>query len=212
MIKFRAKNFSNYMLSDAATGAQAGAALGTLFAPFSVSALSKMTGRSWRGNWLKYTGGSIGAGLLAGSVLGLIFGAARQYNEKRNRATTVDDRLMKWITTDLKNRGFVEGRDFTRDPKVADLLRTRISIVVSRVNGDLQLVINAADDIKLSKLAYEVTSTLPSTSAKTEKVSDKYNELTITTVSNGYTDPGFVSGICEKIIRSGYPIYILEVG
>ena len=212
MIKFRARNFSNYIISDAATGAQTGAILGTLFSP-AFAALTKKATKMNLGSWVKYVGSTLGVGLLVGAALGILVGAVRTVGEKINQETTTDDRLMKWIIQDLKNKGFKEGTDFTRDPKTADRLRTKISIVVSRVNGDLKLVINAADDIKLSRLAYNITKNIPSSTAKTEKVSDKYNELTITTISGVQSsDAGFVSGICEKLIRSGYPIYILEVG
>jgi len=41
---------------------------------------------------------------------------------------------------------------------------------------------------------------------------DRFNDITITTVSDKTQDPALVSGILEQFIRRRYPVYIVEVG
>ena len=43
------------------------------------------------------------------------------------------------------------------------------------------------------------------------KESNRYNEIMITTLSSG-NDAIVISGIIEKFIRAGYPVYMIEVG
>ena len=49
-------------------------------------------------------------------------------------------------------------------------------------------------------------------STVTEKVSDKYNELNITTMTSNNGDSTWVASIAEKFIKAGYPVYLVEVG
>ena len=53
---------------------------------------------------------------------------------------------------------------------------------------------------------------LPNTSATTEKVSDKFNDILITSISDSSADVGLIVGVIEKFIHSGYPVYLVEVG
>ena len=49
-------------------------------------------------------------------------------------------------------------------------------------------------------------------STVTEKVTDRYNELNITTLTSNNGDAIWVASIAEKFIKSGYPVYLIEVG
>lgn len=205
MIKFRAKQFSS---NEIVTGALKGATLGGAIS--NVGLLGALRKRNLNlNNSLKFVGG----GILIGAALGALVGAIREENKYNNRINTVDDRLMKGIIKDLKSKNYVEGKDFTRDPKQADDLRTKISIVVSQPSGELNLLVNSVDDPKLNKLITNITKTIPNASARTKKVSDKFNELTLTTITNTSIESvGLVANIVEQFIRNGYPVYLVEVG
>lgn len=207
MIKFRAKQYAitdNYIVSDTVSGAIAGAgAMGVWSAPL----INKVTRFRGKGGMM----GAMAKGVVLGAGLGALVGLVRQADLWSSRLN-VDDRLMKWIVQDLKNKNFKEGEHFTRDPKRADELKTRVSIVISRRSGDLNILINTVDDPKLNKLTDEVTKNIPNSSVKIKKVSDKYNEITLSTISDSSADPGLVAGISERFIRAGYPIYLVEVG
>ena len=41
---------------------------------------------------------------------------------------------------------------------------------------------------------------------------DKFNEITITTISDSSADVGLIAGLAEKFIRANCPVYLIEVG
>ena len=49
-------------------------------------------------------------------------------------------------------------------------------------------------------------------STVSEKVSDRYNELNITTMTSNNGDAIWVATVAEKFIKAGYPVYLVEVG
>ncbi len=154
---------------------------------------------------------TIGASVLIGAALGGIYGLIKDTSNAINRHQ-VDDRLSNRITQNLKNLGFKEGTQFTRDPKTADLLKTKICVVISRVNGDLKIIINYLNDPKFKEEAQKIIKNLPPSAVAVEKMGDRFNDITITSVSDKTQDPALVSGILEQFIRRGYPVYIVEVG
>ncbi|MCF0114819.1 MAG: hypothetical protein HUJ56_05650, partial [Erysipelotrichaceae bacterium] len=141
-----------------------------------------------------------------------IVGAIIDTSEFLNKKMTVNNRLMKDVVENLKRSGFKEGDDFTRDPKRSNLLKTKVCLVISRSSDELRLLINMVNDRKLNDLTKGFTKNLPNYSTVTEKVSDRYNELSITTTTSNKGDAGWVSSIAEKYIREGYPVYLVEVG
>ena len=154
---------------------------------------------------------TMGASVLLGAALGGIYGLIKDTSNAINRRQ-VDERLSNRIIYNLKNLGFNEGTDFTRDPKTADLLKTKICVVISRVNGDLKIIINYLNDPKFKEEAQKIIKNLPPSAVVLEKMGDRFNDITITTVSDKTQDPALVSGILEQFIRRGYPVYIVEVG
>lgn len=145
-----------------------------------------------------------------GASLGFVLGAINDLVDLADRKN-VDKRLMKRVLDDLKKMGFKDGEDYTTNPKTATLLKTKVCIGISRSADTLRVLVNTVNDIKLSKLAQETTKNLPSMSTRLERVSDRFNDINITTAS-GQGNSTFVSSIAEKFIRAGYPVQLVEVG
>ena len=153
---------------------------------------------------------AVGYSVLVGAALGLVLGVTKKIAETSSRNKT-NQRVINIVTKLLKNKGFEENKDFTTDPKTADLEKTKVTVLVNRGNGDLKLAINVISDEKLEKVCNRVVSELPDKSKTMTKESNRYNEIMITTLSSG-NDAIVISGIIEKFIRAGYPVYMIEVG
>lgn len=207
MIKFRQKDFS--ILSDTLKGATMGATVGTMatgglkFKALKKTELGKMNDD----NPLAIVGG----GILIGAALGAIVGSIKKLDLTVSRSGA-NKRLFSTVLDNLRRLGFKEGSDYTQDPKMANLLKTKVCIVVSKSSDDLKLLINTVADPKLKSISSEIIKNLPSTSVTTEKSNDRYNELSISTISSSNGDAGFVTGIIEMFIRRDYPVYLIEVG
>lgn len=200
--KFKRKDFS--LKDDMVKGASIGGAAGTLS-----GIVSKAAGNSTSlAGTLVYTA----TGSIIGAALGALHHIFKKGVDRSNRQATVDARLMNSVVDDLKATGFKEGINFTRDPKTADDLKVRVSIVISKVSGELNLIINMIADDKLKDLTKDMITRLPNTSAVTSKVEDKYNEITITSISDNSANAGLIAGICNYFIRNKYPVYLVEVG
>ena len=203
MIKFRQKNFS--FLGKVTHGAGLGAAVGLVAAKFR----NKMP----RGSKVSKLGefGIVAGSTLVGAALGAIAGMF-EFGEKLISKKNVDNRLMKRVVEDLKKTGFHEGTDFTLDPKKANEMKTKVCIVITKNSGDLKILINTQSDSKLESITSKLTKNIPNISAITKKVTDKFNDITITTISDSSADVGLIAGIAESFIRSKYPVYLIEVG
>lgn len=153
---------------------------------------------------------AVGYSVLVGAALGLVLGVTKKIAETSSRNKT-NQRVINTVTKLLKNKGFEENKDFTTDPKTADLEKTKVTVLVNRGNGDLKLALNVISDEKLEKICNKVVSELPDKSKTMTKESNRYNEIMITTLSSG-NDAIVISGIIEKFIRAGYPVYMIEVG
>ena len=153
---------------------------------------------------------AVGYSVLVGAALGLVLGVTKKIAEASSRNKT-NQRVINTVTKLLKNKGFEENKDFTTDPKTADLEKTKVTVLVNRGNGDLKLALNVISDEKLEKVCNKIVSELPDKSKTMTKESNRYNEIMITTLSSG-NDAIVISGIIEKFIRAGYPVYMIEVG
>jgi hypothetical protein len=215
MIKFRQKDYS--IKSDVISGATLGASTGLI--------ASKLVGNSVIKPGLKrfYPKGTkvndwdasmitMGAGTVIGAGLGLIAGLIKESAKAVNRKTTVDMRLMQTVVDNLKKSGLKEGKDFVRDPKTASELKTKVCIVITKVSNDLKLLINTVADNKLKTVSNNIVKNLPNTGTVTKNMSDKFNDITISTISDSSADAGLVTGIAENFIHNGYPVYLVEVG
>ena len=212
MIEFRQKDFS--FLSNVIKGASAVASLGTIAAGIGgfrrknsdevSDTVKELAGRAALGTIL------IGASL--GAAVGALCSGVDAITKKSNIRSTVNKRLMNDVVAALKSAGLKEGSDFTRDSKEATRLKTKICISISKVNGDLKILINQISDPKLKDITKDLVKNLPNYSAVTEKKSDRFNDIVITTISDSSADAGLVTGIAERFIHSGYPVYLIEVG
>ena len=223
MVKFRPKNFS--ILSNTLTGAAIGANVGALLTP-SLSGTKKnpVTIKVSNPKFVniadKYNNSSmfakrlgiVAGGTILGAALGALVGSIKEVDKFISRKTTVDNRLMSKVVGDLKKTGFEEGTDFTRDPKTADRIKSQVSIAITKNSGELRLLVNTIADKKLKDITSQVIRNLPNSSAVTREERNRYNEISITTISDGSADVGLIAGICEKFIRNKYPVYLVEVG
>lgn len=191
-------------MSDTIKGASIGAGLGTLVLPF----LPKEAAN--KDNFINNSK-SVGISTLVGAALGAVIGLIRD-GEQLIKRSRVDNRLMSFVVDGLKGQGFKEGSDFTRDPKKATQLKTKVCIVITKVSGEFSLLVNTISDNKLKNITSELIKNLPNTSTYTENISDKFNDITISSISDSSVTAGLVIGICERFIRSGFPVYLVEVG
>jgi hypothetical protein len=210
MIEFRQKNFG--ILSDTVTGAALGgtvAGTGALFRnKFYKGDQAHENNQSlFRSDLFLTT-----SGIVIGAALGALVGGIKEIATKVNRRNTVDRRLMSKVVEILKKDGLKEGTNYTKDPKTASSLKTKVCVVISKVSGELRISVNLVSDPKLKTVSDEIIKRLPNTSATTEKMSDKFNDIVITSVSDGSADAGLVAGVIEKYVHSGYPVYLVEVG
>ena len=205
MIKFRQKDFS--FIGKVVSGTALGTSVGTL-----ASKLGAKIPVKFKGKYSELSGGTlIGASTLVGAALGALAGSLMEGSNLISRRNA-DNRLLPMVIDDLKKTGFREGYDFTRDPKKANELKTKVCLVVTRNSGDLRILINTMSDPKLKDFVERTMKNIPNMSAVTRKASDKFNEITITTISDSSADVGLVAGLAEKFIRSNYPVYLIEVG
>lgn len=209
MIEFRQKNFG--ILSDITTGAAIGgsaAGIGSLFRKKFYKDKDSKNNESLFRNDLLLTS----SGVVIGAALGALVGGIKEISTKINRKNTVDRRLMSKVIEYLKKDGLKEGIDFTKDPKTATSLKTKVCVVISKVSGELRISVNLVSDPKLKTVSDEIIKRLPNIAASTEKMSDKFNDITITSISDASADAGLIVGVVEKFIHSGYPVYLVEVG
>jgi len=206
MIEFRQKKFS--LLSSVINGAGTGGAIGTTVGAIFRKGIARKTGA----NEKMAIPIAVGAGIIIGAALGALNYAIKGISNSVNRKRTVNNRLMKTVVENLLKDGFKEGTDFTRDPKTADQLKTKVCIVMSKFSDDLRVLINTVADSKLKRTTDEVIKRIPNVSVVNTKLTDKYNDITISTISDSSADASLVTGIAEHFIHSNYPVYLVEVG
>lgn len=210
MVKFREKDYS--VLSDTISGAKIGGAIGAVGTP--ILGRLKKGGKFSNKNsndpdFIKKSLMVTGGGILLGAALGMLVGTAKAIGTKINRATTVDDRLLDDVVGKLGNNKL--NKDFTRDPKIANELKTKVCLVVSKYSDDLRILINTVSDPKLKAITDAIVKEVPRGSIKTNTTSNKYNEITLSTLSSG-KDASVIAEIAKAYIQKGYPVYLVEVG
>lgn len=205
MIKFRQKEYSfSSVINDTFKGAGIGSLIGggtTFFKKGGVKNLAKESQKPFI------------YGTLVGASLGLAYGLVKDVDRKINRKTTIDRRFFRDVVDVLKKDGFKEGEHFTLDKKKANLLKTKVCLVVSNESGELNVIINTISDNKLRGLTDNIIKNLPSMSVINSKFTDKFNEITISTIDGcDRSTIGLLVGIIENYLHSGYPVYMVEVG
>ena len=88
----------------------------------------------------------------------------------------------------------------------------KVCIVISKSSGNMQLLVNTVADTKLKTVALNMAKNIPNTATVNTKLSDKYNDISISTISDSSANIGLVTGIAEYFIRNKYPVYLVEVG
>ena len=209
MVKFRQKNFS--ILSNAIKGATIGTTIGSLAAGLSSFVPKFRRGGDDGGDGQVNRLAIIGAGTVIGAGLGTLAGLISEGDKFISRKN-VDTRLMEIVRENLLKSGFKEGVHFTRDPKTATDIKTKVCIVITKYSGELRLLINTVADTKLKNLVSDMTKNLPNTSVINKSASDKYNEITLSSISDSSSNAGLITGIAERFIHTGYPVYLVEVG
>jgi hypothetical protein len=227
MIKFKRKEFSNYILSNTIKGASIGATIGTGMAGLNLS--DNMRGDNWFArtynsqarnsndrSYPKQTTNQklliAAAGTLIGAALGAIVGTVKAVTEKTSQHGT-DHRLLKDVMKTLSSLGYKEGIDYTRDPETANRLKTRVCLVITRDAANISLLVNMVNDNKLSKDADKILRSLPGKpQIRYSRTTDKYNDITISTISKSGSNADLVTNIVDGFIKAGYPVYLVEVG
>ena len=212
MIEFRQKDFS--FSSGILKGATIGASFGALASNIGgIKIFRKKNGiNSGKDPSVLDALNTTLQGAALGAFVGILCSGVDELSRRTNNRSTVNNRLMNTVVSALKSAGLKEGSDFTRDSKEASRLKTKICIAISKVNGDLRILINQVSDPKLKDLTKELIKNIPNVSAITEEQSDRFNDIIITTISDSSADAGLVTGIAERFIHSGYPVYLVEVG
>ena len=201
MIEFRQKDFG--LVSNILKGTTIGTTLGGTIAGFRRGSKDEV-------NDAAIKGALYGAAL--GALAGVLWTGIDYLSNKGNIRNTVNNRLFSSVVESLKKAGLKEGKDFTRDSKEASRMRTKVCIAVSKVDGDLKVLINQVSDPKLKDITKDLIKNIPNVAAVTERTSDRYNDISITSISDSSADAGLVTGIAERFIHSGYPVYLVEIG
>lgn len=150
---------------------------------------------------------------LSGAIIGASLGAlwtAAEWVTGKFTGKPIINQCLDLVITNLKKMGFKEGQHFTKDRKIADSLKTKITIAIVKTNGNLVVLVNSKNDPKLSKINKDIVQNLP-TETISQKENDRFNEITITSMSSNNGDSVFISSLAEKFIKAGFPVYLLEV-
>lgn len=215
MAIFKEKSFG--LLTDTLKGAAIGAGVGGGLTRFKLKGKESMdvTVKS-KTIPLNIQTGVLG-GALIGGTLGLIASAIKSATNYVNRKNTVNARLMPEVTKVLESMGHKEGMTFTLDPKTADSLKTKVSLVVYKYSDELRIIVNTANDHKLSLVSKQITDKIAKSdnfSVTNEVISGngKFKDIKVTAISEPSIDVNRIVWIVNTFISNGYPVYLVEVG
>lgn len=209
MAKFKEKNFG--LLTGVRNGATVGAALSGGIYRFAFS--GKRPPIQVRNITIDTPIAALAGGII-GATLGAIAYGIKSISNRIEKKKAINYRLMPAIVKELERQGHKEGMSFTRDPKHADRLKTKVSIVIYKNSGDLRLIVNTVNDDKLSRIMKDITTKIAKTREAVfrEEASDRFKDLKITAISDPSTDAGYIAWIASTFINNGYPVYLVEVG
>ena len=189
------------VVSDAVRGASLGLMAGT--GALQLSGINK-TGSIRAKAMIPLMGAALGA--VAGSLWGIVKTADQVISQHGTGHKLIDE-----VIKNLKRAGYKRDTDWTTDPKRATIMKTKVCVVISRSADELGVLINMANDPKLKSVSAEITKNLPVDAQETEKFSDRFNDLQISSYPSS-KDAVFVFSIIESFIKRGFPVYLLEVG
>lgn len=205
-------SFGTDFLDNSFKGASIGGALGGLATPFIVKAKNAAEPSRWE--WAKGAAKGAVGGIIVGAALGTLFGIIKNEATSRNRDNTINNRYLPKVTEMLLNCGFLEDKDFTRDPKTADDLRTRICIMVSRYSTDTRISINCSADFKTQQLIDKMINDLGLSRKVSIKKqgSDRFANIEMLKRTKIDEDVNLIKSISEYLMKKHIPIYLVEVG
>lgn len=189
------------VLSDAIRGASLGLMAGT--GALQLSGVNK-TGSTRAKAMIPLAGAALGA--VAGSLWGIVKTADQVISQHGT-----GHKLIEEVVKNLKRAGYKRDTDWTMDPKRATTMKTKVCVVISRTADELGVLVNMANDPKLKSVSAEITKNLPVDAQETERFSDRFNDLQISSYPSS-KDSVFVFSIVESFIKRGFPVYLLEVG
>lgn len=201
IFSIREKSYGN-VISSAWKGAAMGGSVGAGLA------LQYMHQAQTGSNRAKAMVPLVGAAL--GGLAGSLWGIAKTIDTKISQSGT-GHKLIEEVIKNLKRAGFKEDQQWTLDPKRATLMKSKVCIVLSRSADNTGILINMANDPKLKGISEEITNSLPTGFRETEKMSDRFNEIQISSFPDK-TDATYIFTILEKFIKQGFPVYLMEVG
>ena len=150
----------------------------------------------------------VGAAL--GGLAGSLWGVVKTLDTKISQSLT-GHKLIEEVIKNLKRAGYREGQQWTLDPKKATLMKSKVCVVLSQSADNTGILINMANDQKLKEISVEITNSLPTGFRETEKISDRFNEIQISSFPDK-TDATYIFTVLEKFIKRGFPVYLIEVG
>ena len=205
-------SFGTDFLDNSFKGASIGGALGSIASPFFVTAKNAANPTNYE--WTKGAAKGAVGGIIVGAALGTLFGIIKNETTSRNRDNTINNRYLPKVTEMLLKCGFIEDRDFTRDPKTADDLRTRICIMVSRYSTDTRISINCSADFKTQQLIDKMINDLGLSRKVSIKKqgSDRFSNIEMLKRTKIDEDVNLIKSISEYLMKKHIPIYLVEVG
>ncbi len=150
----------------------------------------------------------VGAAL--GGLAGSLWGVVKTLDTKISQSLT-GHKLVEEVIKNLKRAGYREGQQWTLDPKKATLMKSKVCVVLSQSADNTGILVNMANDPKLKEISVEITNSLPTGFRETEKISDRFNEIQISSFPDK-TDATYIFTVLEKFIKRGFPVYLIEVG
>jgi hypothetical protein len=150
----------------------------------------------------------VGAAL--GGLAGSLWGVVKTLDTKISQSLT-GHKLIEEVIKNLKRAGYREGQQWTLDPKKATLMKSKVCVVLSQSADNTGILVNMANDPKLKEISVEITNSLPTGFRETEKISDRFNEIQISSFPDK-TDATYIFTVLEKFIKRGFPVYLIEVG
>lgn len=224
--RFIPKGFSN-TVDRAISGAAYGSAVGAFLSGGGSKSVGRrvikfVPGGEWVSDKISGSGEDklneslsiLGTSILIGAGLGALIGAVQDLNQYVSRKNVGNDRDMGELLRTLRDRGLEENKDFTRSPKTANLMKTKVCVVLKQ-GGDtteFNVMVNSINDRRLRATLNKCISKLGPLQTKTDHANNKYNELTLTTIKNKTENVKLVADLVENLVNSGYQVYIVEVG
>lgn len=201
MIKFREKIYS---FQDLVSNIQAGAlAAGT------ISSVIINNKDIVKNPLLKkiLLGTSIGVAVISGLSL-----LAEFYNKKKSVSEvkkSINYNLNQVIDI-LTRNGYIENKDFFTDPKKADQYKTKVSIILRRDLGTMDLIVNTTYDAKLDRVTRSIFKEIPSESSFFKKSSENNIEIIVSSIDVN-SSPDYMAEVSQKFIEKKIPVYLLEI-